>query len=303
LSSASQQYVEVTGLPDLNAQVTVACWARSDTPAWNVAGCLVSRRPQWVLHPWLNPPEDKRVSFLVFDSSNTQRTADLNLSTVTGFDLTEWHHYAGSYDSASGQIKLYVDGVLANTTAMASGLLQASTGPLGFGKDYTGTRYFGGALDEIRLYDRVLDGGEILALTAGFDDDQDGMADEVERQIINFNPGDGLHTLADVLPWDDFDGDGVRNGDEAVAGTDATSALDFFRIVNVDASGSETPFSVFVDGRVGRGYELERSFSPGGPWQVVDQVGPLATDELVELVEPVLTNTSVFYRARVIRAP
>jgi len=53
--------------------------------------------------------------------------------------------------------------------------------------------------------------------------DEDGMPDLFEQLIIDFNTGDGIDTIDDVLPGDDFDGDGRTNYDEYVNGTDPTS--------------------------------------------------------------------------------
>ncbi len=46
------------------------------------------------------------------------------------------------------------------------------------------------------------------------DEDSDGMLDGWEWQIFSADPDDGIDTVADVLPNDDFDGDGLSNGDE-----------------------------------------------------------------------------------------
>ncbi len=294
-TSASQQHVEIPGLPSLDNTVTVACWARSGTPEWNISGALVSRRPQWGLHPWR---DGKRLSFMVNSSY-----ADIDLATLPGFNLTDWHHYAGTYDAGTGQAKIYVDGLPAGSTTLIPGLLSETFGSTWVGRDSTKNRYFEGALDEVRLYNRVLDADEILALAAGFDDDEDGMADDVERVIINDNPDDSFVTLKDVPPEADYDGDGTSNALEAQAGTDPTSAADFFQIVNIDASGSETPFSLFVEGHTGRTYFLERSFSLQGPWGAIHQTGPLEADRLVELFDPEPLSSAVFYKVRLINTP
>ena len=126
----------------------------------------------------------------------------------------------------------------------------------------------------------------------------DGMPDEVERQIINHSPSDAFETLADVLPEDDYDGDGVSNLLEARAGTDATSAVDYFQITSIGESGNMPPFSISVEGKAGRTYYMEWSAALGDSWMPVDQIGPLATDQLVELSDPAPTNAEAFYRVR-----
>ncbi|GMU91302.1 MAG: hypothetical protein AMXMBFR4_03600 [Candidatus Hydrogenedentota bacterium] len=54
------------------------------------------------------------------------------------------------------------------------------------------------------------------------DTDGDGMGDNFEMRIINHNTGDGITSFADVLPEDDYDGDGYINIAEFIYRTDPT---------------------------------------------------------------------------------
>lgn len=54
------------------------------------------------------------------------------------------------------------------------------------------------------------------------DTDGDGLADPFEFAIVNYDATDDINAIADVLPGDDYDGDGVSNGDEYAAGTNPT---------------------------------------------------------------------------------
>jgi hypothetical protein len=53
-----------------------------------------------------------------------------------------------------------------------------------------------------------------------WDSDLDGLDDGWEQQIIDADSSDDIDTLAEVRPDDDFDGDGVSNGDESSLGRD-----------------------------------------------------------------------------------
>jgi len=57
------------------------------------------------------------------------------------------------------------------------------------------------------------------------DTDGDGLPDSLEHQIIDADPNDSILTLEDVLPGDDFDGDGESNLTEFLNGTDPTNPL------------------------------------------------------------------------------
>ena len=58
------------------------------------------------------------------------------------------------------------------------------------------------------------------------DSDSDGLTDTFEQTIIDFNDSDGIQSLGDVMPKDDFDNDGFSNIRELFSGTLATDALD-----------------------------------------------------------------------------
>ena len=273
---------------------------RARWPLDETSGSLVSRRPQFVLHPWAN---SRRISFTVFHSGGTQTHCEFDLATIPGFSITDWHHYAGSYDAASGEVRLYVDGILRATSHIGISLLDSATGPLHIGRDVDFNRFFSGAIDEVFVYDRTLAPAEIMALTAGFDDDNDGLPDHFERWIMENSPNHD--TLADIHPADDLDGDGFTVYQEWIAGTNPLDPTDAFRIVSweTDASGESRKLIVTIDGRAGRSYSLVESATLDDPWTTIASVPPLASDQVVELVWHDIPQNVAFVRARVDYSP
>jgi len=225
-NSTSQQFVEVPGLPDLQGPLTVACWAKSDAATWNASGTLASKRDQFILHPWLGT---RKISFIVFDSGGTQRTADFDLAVVPGgFDLTQWHHYAGTYDNSSGLAAIYVDGVRLGYTNITPALLKSDTGVLTIGRDDSQTRYFSGGIDDVQLFARALGASEIADMANAVENDGDGMLDFWEQRWFgNLNRTGTL----------DFDGDGLTDLQEFEGGTNPTSA-------DTDGDGASDAFEV-----------------------------------------------------------
>jgi len=59
------------------------------------------------------------------------------------------------------------------------------------------------------------------------DDDRDGLGDNFEQQIIDFDAFDAYETLDDVLPDDDFDRDGTSNATEFEWQTDPTDPASY----------------------------------------------------------------------------
>lgn len=69
-----------------------------------------------------------------------------------------------------------------------------------------------------------------LNLGMGTDEDRDGMSDLWETQLIIWNSDGRFSDVSEVLPGDDFDGDGVPNIDEFNAGTAPELAGDVFQV-------------------------------------------------------------------------
>src|SRR5437867_789820 len=86
-------------------------------------------------------------------------SSSLAISTAT------WQHVAITWNAATSEVKFYINGALAQTVIDSS----ASTAPLDTDKLLVrlwlnGGSYFAGAMDELRIYNRVLSATDILAL-------------------------------------------------------------------------------------------------------------------------------------------
>ena len=87
---------------------------------------------------------------------------------VNGLELKDgWHHVAVTYAGGdSDDILIYLDGELqtASTLAGSSKRLDTRTGPAAIGRSVSGTKYYTGLIDDIRLYDVALSAEHVLAL-------------------------------------------------------------------------------------------------------------------------------------------
>ncbi|MEV0132929.1 LamG-like jellyroll fold domain-containing protein [Dactylosporangium sp. NPDC050688] len=73
-----------------------------------------------------------------------------------------WTYLVATYDSSTHQVKLYVDGAAQTATATAASVFDA-TGPVTVGRGRAAgaaAGYFGGAIDDVRVYARVLSSTE-----------------------------------------------------------------------------------------------------------------------------------------------
>jgi len=126
----------------------------------------------------------------------------------------------------------------------------------------------GNAVPLARCMHMVRDGGLVVAsedeggvalLASGIVDvDGDGMDDTVEQQIVDADPHDDINSIDDVLPGDDFDGDGLSNGAEAVAGTSATDAGSVFALASPGDAESADDFVLRWYSVAGKSYSVLR---------------------------------------------
>lgn len=140
---------------DLTAGMTLEAWVRptnirgyttvilKEGPS-NLAYALyasdgVSRPPA----TWLNTPQ-----------------GDYSAVAPNNLVLNTWTHLAATYDGSV--VSLYVNGVLVNSDNTA-GPITATTGALRIGGNSIWGEYFAGLVDEVRIYNRALNTGEILA--------------------------------------------------------------------------------------------------------------------------------------------
>ena len=79
----------------------------------------------------------------------------------------QWHFIALTRDATSGTVQVYVDGALSGTAASAKGLKTTPFSNLGrIGNTVGKPKYFNGALDDVRIYNRVLTAGEVTSAAA-----------------------------------------------------------------------------------------------------------------------------------------
>ncbi|MBI3857464.1 MAG: LamG domain-containing protein [Planctomycetes bacterium] len=96
-------------------------------------------------------------------------TGNIGISTAprTVSSAGGWTHVAGTYDSTSGNMIMYVGGAADPTTGNAAGASPANgISELHLGGDY-GSNRFAGNIDEARIYTRALTQPEIMILING----------------------------------------------------------------------------------------------------------------------------------------
>jgi len=117
---------------------------------------------------------DGTITFLLSTNSGIQDFAT-SMTALTAEDLGKWYHLVGTYDGA--KMRLYVNGALERVTDHSTPIAYDPTRPLFIGRtgecsgpgEATWDARLNGTLDDIRVYNRALDAGEVSQLAAGQD--------------------------------------------------------------------------------------------------------------------------------------
>ena len=144
-------YIEVSNVPDLSTtnKFTVMIWGKSAASTWNENGWLMSRRDQFLIHPNSTLTS---VNMYVY-------TSGYYAGTVYPSDITQWNHYALTFNA--GSCTMYLNG--ANAGTFSSGAtLSSDTGVVAIGRDDGLSRYGSGRASNAMIYNRDLSATEIL---------------------------------------------------------------------------------------------------------------------------------------------
>jgi len=130
---------------DVNNEITIEAWVnRSGDGFGNFPG-IVSRAPISGTNRYQlrYRPSELKVQFFLGDSS----TYDF-VGSNSDLQLNTWTHVVGTWNGST--LLLYVDGVQQTDTGIFSGSPSFTTEILEIGR-YTGTNYFAGGIDEVRI--------------------------------------------------------------------------------------------------------------------------------------------------------
>ena len=142
------------------------------------------------------------------------------VTTGLGLQAGNWYHLAASFDNATGQVRLSVDGAEVHNEILAFSP-SAVSADVTIGRSSNG-EYWPGLLDDVRIYDVVLADTEITSLVTaggGGGDPNPGPCDGTFRdELINANWSGSNGTLDwSTSPWAEVgESDGADAGDVLV---------------------------------------------------------------------------------------
>ncbi|MES2309688.1 MAG: LamG domain-containing protein [Verrucomicrobiota bacterium] len=137
-------YFETPAFASPGNNFTVSLFVKSDNAVWNATDALLYKKNGFTLST---------------HKGTTKISIGLNRNGVLTryyYDMlvpiTDWHHYAVTFDGVKGNVKLFIDGQLAKHV-IDVGSIGAEETPLLVGSDGLGKNFFKGGVDDIRIYD------------------------------------------------------------------------------------------------------------------------------------------------------
>ena len=202
-----------------HSQITVAFWAKGFPGNWSPWVAKGGEDPAgWQLRRLDN------TSFAAFTMRGSQvGNVDHAGSTINVND-SNWHHFVGVWDQATGIRSLYVDGVLSHDVDNFGAVMNLASGQhLAIGARQTdGTNfgsYFAGKLYDVRIYKQKLFANQVQAIVTP--------GGNPFTTWINAN----YPALPDKTPGGDPDGDGMTNDQEFAFGLDPSTGASVNPIV------------------------------------------------------------------------
>ena len=152
-------YVEVPAHVNSRDAITVSLWVKSMTDTWNQHGWMVEKRNAYIIHPNANT---KNVSWPICNGGCWNKPGGWRDGEVGPDDITDWHLYTTTFDSATGEWNIYIDGVAESSMSIDKNPLDADDGPLYIGRDTCCDGRFGDAIiDEVAIFSVALGADDI----------------------------------------------------------------------------------------------------------------------------------------------
>jgi hypothetical protein len=184
---------------DTSRSFSISAWARLDQlDAWDT---FASQDGQQVSAFYLQKRDSHLVAFTTFPEDNSGASPCIAWGALRP-KPGEWYHLVATRDAASGEQRIYVDGVLSGKAVCVGGF--KTTGPLavGRGRWWGPVDFMKGGLDNLGIASRVLAADEVLQLyKKGRPDAATYLFTYFSEQALGRGDGLRLAHSHDALTW------------------------------------------------------------------------------------------------------
>jgi len=165
----SNDYVDAGSFDVTGSGITMMGWFNAEAIATD-DGRIVSKASgpnegdAWWQLSTTDSGSNRYLRMRIKAGGTTTTFADSSVNLTTA----QWYFAVGTYDSATGDMRLYLDGAeVANGSHAVGGAIDTDAAvPVAIGANGTAERFFNGILDDVRVYDYALSASEISDLYA-----------------------------------------------------------------------------------------------------------------------------------------
>ena len=290
----TNDYVEVADNPLLRLvdQQTLCAWIRPDNT--NNFRQIIGKGA----YSYNVAVSFSKIRYVLSDGATTTKTVDSVSTVPTG----TWTHVACTYDGSSA--KIYLNGQLDKQTACSLVPTQ-STAVVQIGAGGGSSYYFDGLMDDVRIYQRVLDAAEVLAMaqippqsyfawtfqnsgllggkTNWYDDPGSLGLNNLGRYAFGWSSTTGVE-VARLLP-------GVTGGTFSCRFEYNSAATDLsYYVEAVNNLGDTSPWSCILSNLNAGGWSGPAS------WSILGSTNGVSA---IEVADPATSSTFGFFRLRV----
>ena len=155
-------HVEIPAHENPRDAITISLWVKSKTENWNQHGFMFEKRNAYIIHPIVNT---KNIAWAICNGGCWNRPGGWADNATGPDDITQWHMYTTTFDSATGRWAIYIDAEEASGWDINQTPLDADSGPAFIGNDTCCAGRFGNVfIDEAVILSVALDQADIKAL-------------------------------------------------------------------------------------------------------------------------------------------
>ncbi len=273
--------------------VTIMAWVKSDS---NNSSNKVIASEDSGCKLWLQ--NGNKPIFTIKTAGNIEKSissSDINLNV--------WHHIAGSYSSATGIMKLYVDGEMVDFTSVGStgAVIENTNSALGtfeigrLSSNVSNKQYFKGAIDEVRVFDSVLTDSQIQQIVYQEIENNSG---KVRGVIIPIDVSD-IDTKA-VLSWSNLKlyykmGTEFTTDNKVKDYSGNGNHASIFNITTQQQENAPIPFVTNSDGD----WDSTTIWANGDVWDVKDK-SKIKNYSIIKISSDITINNSLLTTALII---